>query len=472
MAASSFILGFIFLNIPSSGLAQNGLPPPTELSTEVIEPAETKIAPEYYPVPDTGPLPFAGENHEYSVVLRGNGEAIITLKAALSNTKTDEELNNVSLRLPSRIVPTDIAVYQIIAQGYCMRYDERQYYPLPSGIPYKYSPPRCLEYSQPDYYNYYGGGKYQRAKFEYSGDTLDITLPKPIQSEKSGAFLVYFRAMGFARRNIFGAYKFYFESIKTNNSINNLTVGISPDTDLFIKGGQGEVEYRYGNADAMMKMMKTPELKGGAAMTNPTIDNYISQIGQGSIVKNAANLAPLESYKVSGMYANSRLKLYGKEIVISLTGLLVAVLLILLVARKILKMINQATAKKDVKIVQAQDNSTHFLVTLGISFISSVILGGYSIILILLFNYLNYADYQIAQVVRAAAIIFSFCIYTVGLFIPGLYYGYKKGMGWGVLTVVLTVVWLFIYFVIGIVLVFLFGFNRAFPIGMPMIEKY
>jgi len=91
-------------------------------------------------------------------------------------------------------------------------------------------------------------------------------------------------------------------------------------------------------------------------------------------------------------------------------------------------------------------------------------LGGYGILLILLFNYLNYADYQIAMLLRVAAMIISFCVYIVGLFIPGLYYGYKKGMGWGVLTVVLTVVWLIIYFILGLAVFFLFGFKFSNPV--------
>ncbi|KKS47847.1 hypothetical protein A3J20_03295 [Candidatus Gottesmanbacteria bacterium RIFCSPLOWO2_02_FULL_42_29] len=464
LAVSAFILSLVLLNIPSSGFAQEIFLAPSGYPdvVEQTEPAQLKIAPEYYPVPDRRPPHFSGENHDYSVVLRGNGEAVVTLKVALSNLNPDgSELTAVSLRLPSRILPSDIAAYQITAQGYCMRYAQRPLNPEGIGMPLKYNP-GCLEYSEPDYFDYYGGGKYQRAKYNYSLDTLEIFLPKPIQNEKSGAFLVYFRALGFARKNFFGAYKFTIESLKAANAINNLNIGISTDADMFIKGGQGEVGYRYANSEMLMK---SPQAKGGGAFASSAIDNVISQIGQGAIVKNAANLAPLESYKVSGIYANSRFKLYGKEIIVSVFGILLVLALITLLARKILKYVRGSALKKEIKSDQTQeDNSIRAVMAAGISFISSLILGGYGILLILLFNYLNYADYQIAMLLRVAAMIISFCVYIVGLFIPGLYYGYKKGMGWGVLTVVLTVVWLIIYFILGLAVFFLFGFKFSNPV--------
>ena len=465
------VIGFIN---PFSSLAQvptatydYGEPTPEQ----VFEPDQQTIPfQKMPPVPDYyGPLPFAGENHNYSVVLRGNGEAVVTLKAAFSNTLSDkEELRSISLRMPSQAIPSDLTVFQIFAQEYCLRYEPMPY-PVPSGMPnqelfYKNPSPRCLEYSESDYYNYYGGGKYQKARIDYSGDTLNITLPKAIKSGKQGAVLVYFRAMGFARKNLFGAYKFEFESVKTENSINNLNIGISADTDHFLKGGQGEVEYRYGSGDYMLK---APELKDGASqVSSPTIDNVLSQLGQGAIVRNAANLAPLESYKVKGMYADSRLKLYSKEMFIVLLAVLFILAIVFLVGRKILKLASTAAIKKEAKEGQHQESTLNAVVSSGIAFISSVILGGYSILVIILNNYLsfaNFSDYRIAQVLRVAMVIISFCIYSVGLFIPGLYYGYKKSIGWGVLTVCLTAGFLFLYFIFGLAVIFLFGLNPVMP---------
>src|SRR3989338_2122665 len=170
--------------------------------------------------------------------------------------------------------------------------------------------------------------------------------------------------------------------------------------------------------------------------------------------------------QVKGMYADSRLKLYGKEMFISLLAVLFILAIVFLVGRKILKLINPAAIKKEAKEGQYQENTLNAVVSLGIAFISSVILGGYSILVIILNNYLsfaNFSDYRIAQVLRVAMVIISFCIYSVGLFIPGLYYGYKKSIGWGVLTVCLTAGFLFLYFIFGLAVIFLFGLNPVMP---------
>lgn len=465
----SFVFIFLTLFYPSSGLAQ-------EPEKDMISAQEKMIAPDYYPRPDS-PLPFAGQNHAYSVVLRGNGEAIVTLKAAITNSNPDgEDLNTLTLRIPLRVIPSDIAVYQIINQGYCIRYEQRigyesnQYMPEATA---NYYQPRCIEYSEPDYFNYYGGGKYQRAQYEYSGDTLTVNLPTAIKAEKSGAFFVYFRALGYARKNLAGAYKFNFESLKSNDPINQLNVGISTDSDLYLKGSKGEVDYRF--ADTAM-MMKEGGRGGGAPAASSAIDRVVSQIGQGTIVKTASNLAPLESYKVSGMYANSKIKLYGKEILAVIAVVLIVILVIFLVIRKILGMMTGPVAsKKGVSAISTRGESAKLVMTsLGISFISSVLLAGYSLLIIFVSQNLNYIDYQTAALLRLAGMIFSFCVYSVIIFIPGIYFGVKKGIGWGILTVVLTVGWLFVYLIVSIGIIFLTGFQRSYPPGVirPMMEKF
>ena len=440
----SFIAVLVFAVIPSS-VAAAALGESSVESSQGISLEEDKmILPPGYPVPGGQKMPFGGENHWYSVVFRGNGEAVVTLRVALYNTNEDgTPLSKVWLRLPE-IIPSDISAYQIITQGYCIRYMDRQIYEGPYN-PDVYNPPRCIQYSEPDYFNYYSGGKYQKVKYEYSGDTLVINLPTAIQPEKSGSFFVYFRSMGIAKKNLLGAYKYTFESLKTENPINSLTVGISTDSDLHLKGVKGEVDYRFDTAPAMMKMEA-----GGAAVSNAMIDRAVSQVGQGTLVKNASNLAPLESYKVKGTYADSRLKLYSKELVSGLGIILITLAVILLIINKIFRMMSPgktSTTKTVQKSSVKEDKVKLIFISLGISLISSLVLGGYSILLIAFYGYLNYVNYQLAQLLRVATVIFSFCIYTTLLFIPGFYFGYKKGAGWGVLTVLLTVFWLFIYFI-------------------------
>ena len=104
----AFVFVLIFVNSSAVTFAQIALPvEPETVSQDQTEAGSTSkmIAPDYYPRPN-GPLPFAGQNHSYSVVLRGNGEAIITLKVALTNSSPEGTyLRTANLRLPSRIRP-------------------------------------------------------------------------------------------------------------------------------------------------------------------------------------------------------------------------------------------------------------------------------------------------------------------------------------------------------------------------------
>ena len=100
--------------------------------------------------------------------------------------------------------------------------------------------------------------------------------------------------------------------MKADDDIRNLRVGISTDSDLFLRGAKGEVEYRFEEP-----ALKSIDAAGiGAPQESVAIDRFVKNIGQGRITKTASNLAPLESYKVEGSYAKSKLALYGKELLI------------------------------------------------------------------------------------------------------------------------------------------------------------
>ncbi|OGK17721.1 hypothetical protein A2774_02045 [Candidatus Roizmanbacteria bacterium RIFCSPHIGHO2_01_FULL_39_12c] len=283
-----------------------------------------------YPTAVRQNQPFSGENHWYSLVFRGNGEAAMTMRVVLSNANEDRlPLKKVWLKMPEMIIPSDISVFQIILPERCIRYEPMPVYRGPYQPDIFYESQRCVEYSKPDYFNYDGGGKYQKAKYEYAVDTLAIYLPTSIQPEKSGSYFVYFRALGMTGKNLRGAIKYTFESLKTKNSINSLNVGISTDPGLYLKGARGEANYSYDMAAELMKSEAR-----GAALSDAMIDRIIPLVGQGGIVHTASHLAPLESYKVTGTYADSRLKLWGKEI-ISASGVILLVLTITIIGVKV-----------------------------------------------------------------------------------------------------------------------------------------
>ena len=70
-----------------------------------------QIAPDFLPYPDQEPG-FLGQDHKYSVVFRGNGEAVVSVKIIFTN-KSESNLNEIRLRIP-KVEPKEVSVYQII----------------------------------------------------------------------------------------------------------------------------------------------------------------------------------------------------------------------------------------------------------------------------------------------------------------------------------------------------------------------
>src|SRR3989344_5901344 len=78
-----------------------------------------------------------GQNHFYTVIFRGNGEAITYAKIAVTNPD-EKPLTEFSFEIP-QVSPTEIVIYQMKLPQECIRYDYRD--------PAK----PCLEYRGPDY---------------------------------------------------------------------------------------------------------------------------------------------------------------------------------------------------------------------------------------------------------------------------------------------------------------------------------
>jgi hypothetical protein len=457
------IVGLILVIFPllflvSSVFAQEA----QEGSSEIVVEPDSIV-----PIPRTEPG-FLGQDHNYTVVFRGNGEAVVSARIVFTN-KGEEALEEISLRVP-RVEPREISVYQVIKQGRCIRYEPQELDPLTRT----YKPRKCAEYAEPDYYEtYYSGAKYQKAEYELDIDTLKITLPEEVAANASGSFFVYFRAMGYAAKDIFGSYKFTFESLKAEDDIRNLRVGISTDSDLILRGAKGEVEYRY-EAPALSAL----ESAGASAepQKSPSIDRYVSQIGQGRITKSASNLAPLESYTIKGAYASSRAKLYGKELSIVLTTIIIFVALIALVIRFVLKRLKKTSgeAKSSVvgeKKIGISTNSSLLLASLGLSFVSSILIVGYTIGIYIVGNLVdNIITYQFQAIFALFLVIVSFMIYAVLVFAPAVYLGVKKGIGWGIATVVFTVVWLIFFVIVGVFVLFLFGRTSSKVQPLPLLD--
>ena len=466
------------------------------------EPASSGVAiPDIYPLPPTQPG-FLGQDHFYTVTFRGNGEAVVALKVALTN-KSDKATSEVTLRVP-KVSPQEFFVYQVIRTPVCNRYSGAISYPNlqkyidSSGVCKNYhtlnacdqaqangancswyicassclqtgSPTAavcktestCEESSEPDYYGYYWSqSKYQKAQSELSGDTLKITLPQAISSNKSGSFFVYYRALGYAKKDIFGAYQFTFETLQVEDDIRNLTVGISTDSDLVLRGATGEVQYRFEDAGQSLKAVG-----GVAPAESSAIDSFYNQIGYGTLVKTASSLAPLESYTVSSGYADSRLKLYAKQALIGI-GIFLGLMALIVVVVKILF---RKTGPKLQGSAPAPFDSKSLILGLGVSFGSALLVAGYTLLAILAVNFLaRSVGYEFQTALLIFVVVISFAVYALILFAPGIYLGVKRGVGWGMATIFLTVFWMLIFLGVGLLIYLSLKTPIDYPMPIPL----
>jgi hypothetical protein len=260
-----------------------------------------------------------GQNHFYTVIFRGNGEAITYAKIAITNPD-EKPMTEFSFEVP-KVSPTEMAIYQMKLPQECQNYN--------------YNDPArpCLQYRDPDYaqqYYYYGysNGKaeYQKIQYTKSGNLYKFTLPTPVEPYKSTAIIVAYAAKGYVSESV-GLFKFNFETLKVPSRIQEIRVAVDVDSDLLLKGKKSSVNYNTIG-------LQSSELSAPSAISGRSLDNVVGKIGSyGPLVKEAKNLSPNESFMVKGEYATSWFRLYLSSILLTIFIILAVLVGIYFLAR-------------------------------------------------------------------------------------------------------------------------------------------
>ncbi len=387
--------------------------------------------------PDTPPI--LGQEHAYSVLFRGNGDAVVTMRTAFTNEEKTQT-NTISFRIP-RVEPRRVSAFQIIREPQCIRFQTE-----------------CVEYQEPNYFQWYGQAKYQKATARFSGDTLTITLPQPVKPNKSGSVLVVFSASGYTKKDTFGAYSYAFETFKVEKtSITKATIGVGVDSDLILAGAKGQVNYRVSEADAISVAASAEKM----AVTSPQLDQMYSQVGYGTITKNVSHLEPLESYTMKGRYADSVLRLYAKPSLIGLLIFVAVVIILILLGRTAITSLTKQPVKG------AAPSTTDIALTTGGSFAAAALIAIYTAALLLLRDTVQQViSYEVVGIVFILATIISIGVYGFLLVIPAILVGLRRGLAWGLGTFGLTILFLVINAVVMLLILMLLygGGVRPMPI--------
>jgi hypothetical protein len=242
-----------------------------------------------------------GQQHYYTVTMRGNGEAIVTARLLFSNTG-DKALSTFSFEIPGLKVG-EIAGYQQQVQGPCTSYGGSNTGTIKTTPQTTTTTRECLKYAEPDYLSpvYGGTSTYDKLKIKDEGSgKYSVTLPKPVEVEKSSALLLSYTGQGYATNRLL-SYGINFQTIKVSERVKLATVGLDVDTGLYLLDGKSKVNYSSEAADQ--------SVSAGASARQ--LDSVAYSIGKtGTLTEEAKDLAAGESLSVKGTYADAAWKLH------------------------------------------------------------------------------------------------------------------------------------------------------------------
>jgi len=391
-----------------------------------------------------------GQSHYYSVVFRGNGEAIVYAKMVIPNPG-DTPLADLSFEVPSA-VPTEMAIYQMTVQPPCNRYA-----PMMSGA----SIAPCLEYGTPNYDNgsystgsvsggsayYYGNSQahYTKVDFTNTGNLYKFTLPNPVPANQTTAVVVAYAARGYVSDS-FGLFKFNFETLKVPSRVSSLQVAVDVDSDLILKGKKAVINYAVPAAATATGLGLAA---GKADISSQQFNNTVSSIGSyGALVKTAKNLSPNESFSVKGEYSASwwRLNLFA----IVLTVLIIALIIvgIYFLARFMKRKHKKAEPSAPKAAWAANDwisvtNAWVSFASVGIMMIVSWLLPNLTRLLDMVY------DPMVSIVIALATVLF----FAIAIFAPGIIVATRRHSWRSFVAILIAeLIWLVIFLIIYFVL--------------------
>lgn len=399
---------------------------------------------------------YMHSNDYYSVVYDGEGDAIVAAKLIIRNDKSDS-INEITLELPYQ----NMIIYNLVQETM-----ERYSY---DEMSYKY-------YDNDIFY------PIEHDTEETSTSTiLKLYLPRAIEPQKEGAILILYKIPGDTGTGLLGIQNFEFKTIIDKNAalIQNIRVVINVQEGLYLKGGAGKIDYRPDYFNEIQTMSVAKEGMQSAQLSR--VSQRITYAD--GLVKNAYNLDPFESFHVKGEFANALWKLYiwtivgwgegmSKNVVSqwklyiwTIVGVVIAIILgIILLKRIVWKKIKVIFMEFKQKQTEQQDGMG---AGYGASIIRSFVFGFLSALMttvawtIIKFfgEWLSREFYSYGDLVMPLFILTGIVAVFISFFGLSIYAGKRYGFIEGGLTIIMTVVWLFILLV---AMVFLLGiFSRS-----------
>jgi len=390
-------------------------------------------------------------NDYYVVAFDGEGDAIVSAKLVIDNF-TDSSIKKFDLEIPGRA-----KIYKAVLEPYG--------YPYP--VPLYGNQTTEQKAIAPDSYTppYYQNQKIDFT-YDYTSDStlLHLELPYSIQPNSQAAIVLLYKISGYAEKDFIGTFNFDFKTVVDNKAalIQNVRVAVNVQEGLYLKGGQSKVEYKpeFFGSGAVSKM-------ASAEVSSSYYRDYSQSIeySQGEIVKNASNLDPFESFHLKGSYSDNWFLLFLGDIALWIIVLIVIAFIAKnWVLNKIFKGREEkqffepkrtAREKRELK-GQEEERGIGFVALVGFLSALGVIAFWwfYVVIVSALFSIVGYMN---SSLIGLLFFLIGLIVSGFLLIGPPIYYGNRKGFGFGAMILISTVLWLLVLAVVSLIIAGIFA---------------
>lgn len=360
----------------------------------------------------------------YVVTFDGEGDAIVSAKLNIDNF-TEETIDSFSLEIPGRA-----RIYKAV-----LEYNGRS---------------DLIDYD---------------TDLTSNSTILHLYLPEEIDSGRGASIVLMYKISENAEKDIFGTFNFDFKTVVDKDAalIQRIRVAVNFQEGLHLKGGEGKIDYKpefFGEA-ALGKM-------ASAELTSPYYRDYSNAIEfeRGSIVKEAYNLDPFESFHVKGQYSENWFILFFPDI---LLWIIILGILGIIVKKFVWSQITEgkevfeeepykpkrkqkSIETKEIPAIQLQENNLGLI--LSTSFLSSLAVIAYWWFIVLLTPFLSSAiGWSLSALIGFLFFLLGIAVTGILVIVPGIYFGKRKGFSVGLWIVISTILWLFVLGIISLVII-------------------
>ncbi len=380
------------------------------------------------PVAQASDFLVGGQKHEYKVVLRGDGRAIVVGKMTVPNMG-DGVLANMSVDLGIRDA-VSMSAYQVLVEQECSKYTVAG--DIRTCTKYKDIASRDIT-----------NAPYEKVTIMKSGSkagtTYALSLPRPVEPGMTAIILLAYSSQEYTSERL-GLFSYSFSTPTVEENIESMTVTVQTDSDAYIQG-EGSV-VQYSNDLPELLSSGDDSLSADFALTTMT-----SQRGN-TIRQTATNLFAGETFTVTGRYSAYWCRMHVGAIGATLLILGVFIAYVVLQKKRAQKG-NTPSALHALRIpVQVTPLMNGFFTAVLLNIWTAMVT--YGLASSFIFGRVSGLEGGIAMAMIGMIVVM---VYVLCGFGPAVLLGSKKGWKAGVMTFVATIVWL----IIGVALVALFS---------------